>query len=111
MPCSYKCLTCNSAAASAYCWLQTKGEASVYTGTALVERQSVVCSTATAGAVTAIAVAATTALLDADAPVVVIGGMGSIMGSIVTGFALGIIVGVLGAHMIVEAGEIFKEPA
>lgn len=56
-------VACNSAAASAYVWLQTKGVAAVYAGTALLERSPVVCSTVTAGAVTKIAVAATSALL------------------------------------------------
>jgi len=56
-------VACNSAAASAYVWLQTKGAAPVYSGTVLRDREPVVCSTATAGAVTPISVAATSALL------------------------------------------------
>lgn len=55
-------VACNSAAASSYVWLQTKGVASVFTGTALVERQPCRASGTTAGAVTIIAVAATTQL-------------------------------------------------
>lgn len=58
-------VACNSAAASAYVWLATRGPAPVFVGgTVLLERSPVVCSTVVAGAVVPIVVAATSALLD-----------------------------------------------
>jgi hypothetical protein len=63
-----------SAAASSYVWLQTKGEASVFVGgTVLLQRSPCVCSTAVAGAVVPIVVAATSALLDTKESFDVIG--------------------------------------
>ena len=64
----------NSCAASAYFWAQRKGEAAVFTGgTVLLQRSPCVCSTAVAGAVVPIAVAATTALLDTKESFQIIG--------------------------------------
>lgn len=67
-------VSCNSAAASTYAWLQTRGHAAVYIGgTVLRDGDIVVASTAAAGAVVPVAVAATTALLDTKQGLMIVG--------------------------------------
>ena len=80
-------VSCATAAASSYVWLQRKGPAAVYTGgTVLLQRSPSVCSTAVAGAIVPIAVAATTALLNTKEGFQVIGiGMNA---AEITGFSM-----------------------
>lgn len=78
---------CNSAAASSYAWLQTKGPAAVFTGaTVLLQRSPCTASTAAAGAVGPIAVAATSALLSTKESFQVVG-IG-LMGAGTAGYSL-----------------------